>query len=756
MSQTYANKLSYKLQGLYDPALEKDACGIGFVADIRGQRSREIIDMALGCVCRLEHRGAVGADPLTGDGSGISIQIPDTFFRRITKEEKLGFELPQAEGSYAVGFVYLPQQEHMRQVIESLIEKVSVDEGIEFLGWRDVPVCPEFLGKAARQNLPYMRQCFLAAPKTITDKLSFERRLYLIRRIIDRRVRAEHKLDRSQYYVASFSCRTLVYKGMLRAEQLPNFYPDLKAQDMLSALALLHQRYSTNTFPTWDLAQPFRMIAHNGEINTVQGNQNWMYARQMVMESPIYGSDLHRMLPVIMEGQSDSATFDTVLELLHMTGRSIPHAMMMMIPEAWSKNKDMDAKLRAFYEYHATLMEPWDGPAAIAFTDGELIGATLDRNGLRPGRYIITTDHKVLMASEAGTIDIAAAKIAHSGRLRPGRMFLIDTQQGRIIHDQEIKTRLAKAQDYGEWIKNNMIRLSQLPDPAFVRPPDHASIRERQRCFSYTTEDIHIHMRPMALTGQEPTGSMGIDSSLAILADEAVPLFHYFKQKFAQVTNPPIDPIREELVMELTTYIGPEGNLLCESPQHAHRLELADPVLANKDLEKIRHIDKGHFQTRTIHILFDPKTKHAMRTRLLQIQEETCQAVQKGYNLIILTDRGVCENMAPIPSLLALSTVHHALIKAGLRTRTGLIIESGEPREVFHFALLLGYGANAINPYLAFESLADLVKEGHLPELREASQAAGELYQGHQEGPAQNFQQDGHFYSAVLLWGPHI
>ena len=708
-----------KEQGLYKPSLHKDSCGVGFVVDITGQKSRKIISMALDCLCKLEHRGAVGADPETGDGSGITLQIPDEFFRQAFTEK----ELPRL-GRYGVGFIYLPQDKKNRLDVESLIEKVVVDEKQSFLGWRDVPTNSSCIGPSAQKTAPYMRQCFIGASDDIKDKLDFERKLYLIRRIVDRRIRSEYKLDRSLYYVASFSCRTIVYKGMLTAEQLPIYYLDLQEKSMKSALALLHQRYSTNTFPTWDLAQPFRMIAHNGEINTVRGNQNWMSARQMVMESPIYGTNLRRMLPIIMEGQSDSATFDTVFELLHMTGRSMEHVMMMMIPEAWSKNKNMPQELRSFYEYHASLMEPWDGPAAIAFTDGEVIGATLDRNGLRPGRYIVTKDKLVIMASEMGAINIENKNIAQSGRLRPGHMFLIDTRASRIIHDSEIKSEIYRAKPYSLWVEKNMLRLSKLPKPTFVHHElNHKSIRERQKAFGYTTEDLNLHLGPMAEEGIEPTASMGIDSSLAVLSSEPMSLFRYFKQQFAQVTNPAIDPLREELVMELTSYIGAEGNLLDETPEHAHRLELEHPVLSNLDLEKIRQIASGHFRTQTINILFDGTKKYEMRTRLDEVQSEAAEAVRNGYNLIILSDRGVKENNPAIPSLLAIGAVHNSLVKAGLRTRTGLVIESGEPREVAHFALLLGYGANAINPYLAFESIADIYKEKYFPATLSCSQA---------------------------------
>lgn len=704
-----------KVQGLYDPALDKDSCGVGFVVDIKGRQSRRIVELGLQLIHNLEHRGAVGADPLTGDGAGILIQMPDRFFRRVTSES--GIQLPPA-GRYAVGFMYLPQNRTQRKAVETIIEKVIVDEGQEFLGWRDVPVQAEFTGEAARSTLPHFRQCFIGASSDVKTGVDFERRLYLIRRVIDRRVRAEHKLDRSKYYVASFSSRTIIYKGMLLADQIPKFYTDLQSPDVESALALIHMRFSTNTFPTWDLAHPFRMIAHNGEINALRGNMNWMAARQMVMESPLYGKDLKRMLPIIMEGQSDSATFDTVLELLVMGGRSLAHTMMMMIPEAWSKNPDMDPDRRAFYEYHATMMEPWDGPAAVAFTDGVQIGATLDRNGLRPARYIVTKDDLCIMASEAGALPIEPSSIVKSGKLTAGKMFLIDLEQGRIIDDEELKKSIVTQKPYHQWVNENMIRMSELPDPTFVHQPDHPTILERQRVFGYTTEDINGAMRPMAVTGEEAVGSMGVDASLAVLSDRPQPLFRYFKQLFAQVTNPPVDPIREELVMELTAYIGPEGNLLDETPGHAHRLELEHPVLTNNDLEKIRTIARGHFQAVTLNILFDPEAKSGMRNRLDQVCDEAATAVRGGVNLIILSDRGVGPNVAPIPSLLAVAAVHHFLIRAGLRTKTGIVIESGEPREVSHFALLLGYGANAINPYLAFETLADMIEEGALPEIK--------------------------------------
>ena len=707
--------------GLYDPAQDKDSCGVGFVADVKGRKSRKIIDLGLEVLAKLEHRGAVGADPRTGDGAGILMQIPDAFFRRVAGEQEI--TLPPA-GKYGVGFFYMPRKESTREAVQRLIEKVVVDEGLDFLGWREVPVNKEVAGEMAQMTLPVMLQCFIGAGKhqDTASELDLERKFYLVRRVVDRRVRAEYQLTRSEYYGTSVSCRTIIYKGMLMAEQLPAFYEDLRAPDMESAIALIHMRFSTNTFPTWELAHPFRMIAHNGEINTVRGNQNWMAARQMVMDSPVFGKDLKRMLPIIMQGQSDSASFDSVLELLSMTGRSMAHAIMMMIPEAWSKNPLMDAERRAFYEFHATMMEPWDGPAAVAFTDGSQIGAVLDRNGLRPARYVVTKDDMVILASEAGTIPVDPVNIAENGRVKPGKMFLVDMAKGRIVDDEEIKHEIVTQKPYKEWVDKQIVRLDDLPDPAFVHQPNHETILERQRIFGYTNEDVTQVLRPMAVNAQEPVGSMGTDVPLAILSEKPQPLYRYFKQNFAQVTNPPIDPIREELVMELTAYVGTEQNLLDETPEHARRIELANPVLTNHELEKLRNL-KGDFKSATLNILFDPSEKRGMRNRIETLCDEAAEMVKSGCNMLLLSDRGVTKDLAPIPALLAVSAVHHHLIRQGLRTRTGLVLESGEPREVAHFALLIGYGANAVNPYLAFETLADQIKEGSLPEISDYKEA---------------------------------
>ncbi len=702
-----------KQTGMYHSSFEHDACGMGFVADVKGRKSRSIIDKGLDILKNLEHRGAVGADPNTGDGAGILIQMPDEFLRKVTAEKNI--KLP-AERRYGVGMVFLPQNAILRKSVENIIEKIIIDEDQKFLGWRDVPVDPTVPGKGAQSTQPFIRQCFIGANKKLATHDDFERKLYLIRRMIDQRVRAELKLDRSKYYVPSFSSKVLIYKGMLLAPQMLAFYKDLSDPDMKSAMAMIHMRFSTNTFPTWDLAHPFRMIAHNGEINTLRGNKNWMAARQHVMESPYYGKDLRRMLPIIMEGQSDSATFDSVLELLVMSGRSLPHAMMMMIPEAWSKNDLMDPDRRAFYEYHATMMEPWDGPAAVVFTDGNIIGATLDRNGLRPSRYVVTKDDLVVLTSEAGTFSVDAENVAVKGKLQPGKMFILDLKQGRIISDEEIKKDIVTRQPYKKWVNENMIKLSHLPTPDYIYNADFDTLLIRQRIFGYTKEDLMQVMLPMAVTGQEAVGSMGTDAALAVLSDKPQMLFRYFKQLFAQVTNPPIDAIREELVMELTTYVGPEQNLLGETPQHAHRLELEHPLLSNSQMEKIRHIAKGHFKSITIPLLFNPFERHDMRDRLDAICQEVVDAVKAGNSLIILSDKGTDRGHAAIPSLLATAAVHHALLRAGLRTKTGIIVESGEPREVHHFALLCGYGANAINPYVAYETLAYLTEKKFLPE----------------------------------------
>ena len=706
---------------LYQDDQAKDSCGFGFVANIDGRESREIIDMSLESIARIDHRGAVGADPESSDGTGILLQIPDAFFRRVSKEE-LDITLPEV-GRYGVGFFYLPiEDDNLRFSIEILIEKVIIDEGLDFLAWRDVPTVPELIGESARRSMPLMRQCFVGATPEILNQREFEKKLYLIRRVIDRRVRQDYKIGRDLYYVASFSSRTIVYKGMLTGEQLKSFYPDLQQPDMHSALTLIHQRYSTNTVSAWNLAQPFRYISHNGEINTIRGNQNWMKARQMIMKDDYYQEDLKRMLPIVLDGQSDSASFDLVLELLYMCDRPLVHSIMMMIPEAWTKDHTMSAELKAFYQYHSTLMEPWDGPIAMAFTNGIIVGATLDRNGLRPGRYTITKDNLIILASEAGTIDIPTEDIRTNGRLKPGHILLVDTHSKRIISDQEIKQEVSHHQPYKEWVKKSVLYLPSLK--TYPVPKEKESIAanperllEYQRVFSYTKEVLMHIIRPMVLERQEPIGAMGDDTSLAILSKKSESLFRYFKQQFAQVTNPAIDPIREKLVMELNTYIGGGNNILIEVPEHAHCLELEHPILSNKNLEQICNIKKKTFLTHKIDITFPIDGKKNLRNKINAICEEAIQFVQDEFRVIVLSDLNISPERCPLPSLLAVSAVHHALIKEGLRTKATLIIETGEACEVTHFAALLAYGAQAINPYIAFASLEGLERDGLLPDL---------------------------------------
>ncbi len=704
-----------KRRGMYEPAFEHDGCGVGFIVDIQGRQSRDIIDQGLRIMRNLEHRGAIGADPLTGDGAGMTIQLPDDFFRRVAEEAQINLPV---KGRYGVGMHFFPREVSKRKVIENIVEKITTDEEQVFLGWRKVPVNPDAIGEGAREMMPYIAQSFIQASNSIKDPQEFERKLFIIRRTIDHRIRLELHEGRSTYYVSSFSAKIIVYKGMLLAEQFTQFYSDMKSRDMKSALALTHTRFSTNTFPSWDLAHPFRLIAHNGEINTLRGNTNWMTAREKVMSSPYFSKDLKQIFPILMEGQSDSAAFDSVLELLVMAGRSLPHAIMMMIPEAWSKNNLMDSKRRAFYEYHATMMEPWDGPAGVAFTDGDIIGGTLDRNGLRPARYVITKDDLVVLSSEAGVLPCEPENIKFHGRLQPGKMFLVNLLEQRIIPDEEIKEKISTRKPYLSWVKEKIIHIDELPKPKRLKEVDHTNVRQRQRAFLYTREDISVVLTPMLMAGKEATGSMGTDASLAVLSEKPQLLFRYFKQLFAQVTNPPVDAIREELVMELTTYLGPEQNLLNESAEHAHRIELSHPILSNEQLEKVREVAQGHFKAASISILFDIHKRHSMCERMDEICEEAERLVKDGVSLLILSDRYPDKVHAPVPSLLAVSGVHHHLIRNGLRTKTSILLESGEPREVSHFALLFGYGANAVNPYLAFETITDLFKTNFLPKIK--------------------------------------
>jgi glutamate synthase (NADPH/NADH) large chain len=694
--------------GLYDPSRESDACGVGFIANIKGAKSHQIVSDAINILCNLEHRGATGADPRFGDGAGILVQIPHKFFSR--KAGELGFELPEP-GQYAVGALFMPRDVPWRKVLQGIIADQIKAEGLKLLGWRDVPTDNSSLGESVKPTEPANMQVFIGIGKAkVVDADDFERRLYILRKQISHAIYSRRERGLSGYYACSLSCRTIIYKGMFLADQLGSYYADLHEEDFESALALVHQRFSTNTFPTWSLAHPFRMVAHNGEINTLRGNNNWMAARQASVESELFGKDMSRLWPISYEGQSDTACFDNALEFLVQGGYSLSHAVMMMIPEAWAGNPLMDEQRRAFYEYHAALMEPWDGPAALAFTDGRQIGATLDRNGLRPARYLVTKDDRIVMASEMGVLAIPEEDIITKWRLQPGKMLLVDLEQGRLIPDSEIKAELAASHPYEQWLKNTQMRLEQLPDAPSMGQRSNLPLLARQQAFGYTQEDITILMTPMASQGEEAAGSMGTDTPISALSNKPKPLYTYFKQNFAQVTNPPIDPIREELVMSLVSIIGPRPNLFdLQGAATTKRLEVRQPILTDQDLEKIRSITdvaESHFVSRTLDTTFHAGLGAA---GMEQVLDELCAraegAVREGVNIIILSDRVAGSDRIPIPALLACAAVHHHLIRTGLRTSVGLVVESGEPREVHHFACLAGYGAEAINPYLAFESI---------------------------------------------------
>ncbi len=697
-------------QGLYDPRNEHDACGVGFIAHIKGNKSNHIIQQGLELLRNLTHRGAVGADPLAGDGAGILIQTPDAFLRE--EAAKRGISLPPV-GEYGVGMVFLPKIEGERAKCENILTGFIQAEGQTVLGWRDVPVDNKGLSESVKAVEPFIRQIFIGRGLNTQTQDAFERKLFVIRKQAENAVRELCLSCGKAFYLPSFSSRTLVYKGMLLASQVGEYFLDLQNETLLSALALVHQRFSTNTFPTWDLAHPFRMIAHNGEINTVRGNVNWMAARRYSMSSELLGEDLDKLWPLIADGQSDSACFDNALELLVAGGYSLVHAMMLLIPEAWAGNPLMDEKRRAFYEYHSALMEPWDGPAAVAFTDGRQIGATLDRNGLRPARYLITDDDYVMMASEMGVLDIPQHKIVKKWRLQPGKMFLIDLEHGRIIDDTEIKAELTGRAPYQQWVDEIQIHLESLPPEVAAMAPDEQTLLDAQQAFGYTQEDIKFFLQPMALTGQEPVGSMGVDASLAVLSNRPRLLYDYFKQGFAQVTNPAIDPIREELVMSLVSHIGPRPNLLGVNDGGTNkRLEVHQPILSNKDLEKIRRIEArtaGAFKTKTLSICFLAETgASGMEPALQSLCAQAEEAVHDGNNILVLSDRRMDAEYVAIPALLATSAIHFHLTRTGLRTKVGLVIECGEAREVHHFAVLAGYGAEAINPYLAFDTLSHM------------------------------------------------
>ncbi len=700
-------------QGLYDPRFEHDACGVGCVVNLKGEKSHDVIHKALEILVNLSHRGACGCDEKTGDGAGIMMQLPEKFFRK--KCGEIGIKLPGGAYEFAAGLVFLPRDAAQRAKCKQTFEEAIKAEGQQFLGWRDVPVNNEVLGDLARDVEPFISQIFVGRGAGITDNRHFDRKLYIIRKQVEKAIRSSGMPERGYFYVCTLSCQTFVYKGLMLADQIEPFLPDLVDPDMVSGLALVHQRYSTNTFPTWDLAHPFRFLCHNGEINTVRGNTNLMNAREVLFKSPLFGSDMHKILPIIAPGASDSAALDNAVELLYHTGRSLPHAMMMLIPEAWQNHATMSDEKKAFYEFHSTFMEPWDGPASIPFTDGQCVGALLDRNGLRPSRYTVTKDGFVIMGSESGVLEIDPANVLKKGRLEPGRMFLVDTEKGRIIDDEEIKQEIASRKPYRAWLKKNLYSLKDLPATDSKPVAEPATRIQREQIFGYTIEDLKIVLTPMANTGIEATGSMGVDVPIAVLSDRPQLVYNYFKQLFAQVTNPPLDAIREELVTSLQANIGNELNLFEETDYHAHQLRIEQPVLTNEALEKIRGFAEGDIKATTLPMLYPVAEGGA---GLEQAMERLCQAAAKavddGFSILILSDRGADKAMAPIPAALATAGVHHYLIRNKRRTQCGLVIESGEVREVHHFAVLFGYGAGAVNPYMVYEVFEDMIAGGQL------------------------------------------
>ena len=700
-------------QGLYDPFFEHDACGVGFVVDMHGRKSHKIVSDGLQILRNLDHRGASGAEVNTGDGAGILIQMPHKFFVEACQSSRI--TLPEA-GQYGCGLVYMPRNPAMRRKIEERFEQVVHSEGLIFLGWRTVKTNNTTLGDTAKSVEPFMRQAFIGRAPGLTDDMAFERKLYVVRKRGYTEIRTSTLPGAEYWYIASLSQKTLVYKGMLTTEQVDQYFPDLKHPAMESALALVHSRFSTNTFPSWERAHPYRYLAHNGEINTLRGNMNWMHARQALFASELFGDDIKKILPIINPNGSDSSMFDNTLELLVLAGRPLAHAMMMMIPEPWSNHESMDDDRRAFYQYHSCLMEPWDGPASIAFTDGRQIGAILDRNGLRPSRYYVTREGLVIMASEAGVLDIPTDQIVQKGRLQPGRMFLVDTEQGRIIEDEEIKRTVSATQPYRQWINEHLVHLSDLPEAPRIEPPDRATLLQRQIAFGYTFEDERILLAPMAKDGVEAIGSMGNDAALAVLSNKPRLLYDYFKQLFAQVTNPPIDSIREEIVISAETRLGSEGNLLKPEPTACRRVELKWPMLTNEEFAKIRRTNLPGLKIGVLPILF--RVTRGERGLAKSMEELSMMArrmiEEEEVNVIILSDRGVTHDFAPIPSLLAVAGLHHYLIREGLRTRISLVLETGDAREVHHFALLIGYGCSSINPYVAFETIDDMIHEGLL------------------------------------------
>ncbi|MFP4156257.1 MAG: glutamate synthase large subunit [Opitutales bacterium] len=719
-----------KAQGLYDPRNEHENCGIGLIVDMKGRKSHSIVKGALDICVNLDHRGGCGCDPITGDGAGLFIQLPHKFLSRVCAEA--GMTLPD-EGDYGAGFAFLSRNDEERRNEETIIEEIVSEEGLELIGWRDVPVRSEILGSASAACEPRMRQFFVARGTAVEAGLPFERKLYVIRRLATHRIRYSGEDEESIFYISSLSSRTMTYKGMLTTEQLEQYFPDLSDDAMESALALTHSRFSTNTFPSWPRAQPFRYLCHNGEINTVRGNENWLHARQMQLASEVFGDDLKKLLPIIREDGSDSQKFDNCLEFLVLSGRSLAHAMMMMIPEPWERHKSMPQWKRDFYEYHACLMEPWDGPAAMAISDGIQVGGTLDRNGLRPSRYYVTSDDKVILASEVGVLEgIEPKNVVKKGRLEPGRMFMIDMEKGRIVGDEELKKQIASEHPYGEWLRENMVHADTLPPAEEDQTPvdDFATIETRQKAFGYTFEDKRFLIGPSAEAGKQPLGSMGNDAPLAVLSDQPQLLYNYFKQLFAQVTNPPIDPIREELVTASVTFVGSEGDLTRPLPESCRMLQYENPLIDRHQLAQLRHIKKPGFKSSKLPITFESEVGglaeghnsitepriagKGLESALEKLFENADAAINDGVNILILSDRKVGPKRAPIPALLAVAGLHHHLVRQGTRTRVSIVVESAEPREVMHFALLLGYGADLINPYLALETVRHMVAEKEL------------------------------------------
>jgi glutamate synthase (NADPH/NADH) large chain len=706
-------------EGLYDPRFEHDACGVGFVADLKNVRSHEIVRKGIAVLRNLDHRGARGAEKETGDGAGLLVQLPHAFF--LKECSRLGIALP-GPGDYGVGQCFFPRDPKTHTGARHVFQRALRELDLDVLGWREVPADNRTLGATAVSGEPSIQQVFVRRPVSCHRPEDFERRLFVARKYATRLVR-ESVEGAKAFYVCSLSSRTIVYKGMLTPAQLPAYFPDLSDETFESALALIHSRFSTNVLPTWPLAHPFRALAHNGEINTLRGNVNWMRSREAIIGSPLFTeAEIQKMKPVIQEGTSDSATLDNVVEFLMMGGRSLPHVMMMLIPEAWEKDPEIPPERRAFYEYHGAIIEPWDGPASVAFTDGTLIGATLDRNGLRPSRYCLTDDDVLVMASEAGVLDVPPEKVVAKGRLQPGRMFIASLEEGRIIPDEEIKARICAERPYAQWLEEGKIPLAELAPPRQLLQPPTRRVLTQQKTFGYTLEDLRILMAPMVVGGEEPVGSMGNDAALAVLSDRSRNLFDYFHQLFAQVTNPPIDPIREELVMSLVSFVGGEGNILKDGPEHARVIELLQPVLTNEDLERLRWVDRQHFQAKTLSMCFRAEPGRMQRA-LDRLRREAEEYVDDGYEVLILSDRPVDSDHAAIPSLLAVSAVHHHLIRKGLRSRCGLIVETGEAREVHHFAGLLGFGASAVNPWLAFDTIEDMRLRKMLPESLTADEA---------------------------------